>query len=246
MRRARSTVQPGSSSASPGGRAGSHAVRTSPAAIASRRSWPAASSSAVAGRTPSSGTPASTRPHSWATSIASNAPRPAPPWSSEISMPGQPASTASGHRSGAAAGSSSAARAAAIVPARARDPRAASRRSSCSSVRARFIAGDRRRFPLPAAELAERDPLVEPRLRRQPEHALADRVAQDLLGAARRLQARQERDHVRPLAAVLERVGAEVSAMSSPAAIAALTSVTFARPASGPGICPRCSAVSAR
>ena len=130
----------------------------------------------------------------------------------EISMPGQPASTASGHRSGAAAGSSSAARAAAIVPARARAPRAASRRSSCSSVRARFIARlplRRRRFPLPAAELAERDPLVEPRLRRQPEHALADRVAQDLLGAARGLQARQERDHVGPLAAVLERVGAE-------------------------------------
>ena len=34
--------------------------------------------------------------------------------------------------------------------------------------------------------------------------------------------------------------------MRSPAAIAALTVVTFARPASGPGIWPFCSAVSIR
>ncbi len=66
----------------------------------------------------------------------------------------------------------------------------------------------RGRLALPAAQLAERDALVQARLRRQPEHALADRVAQDLLGPARRLQPRQERDHVRPLLAVLERVGA--------------------------------------
>ena len=46
--------------------------------------------------------PASTRPHSPSTSIASNASRPAPPWASSISRPGQPASLAVGHRSGSA------------------------------------------------------------------------------------------------------------------------------------------------
>src|SRR5438552_3963935 len=45
-------------------------------------------------------------------------------------------------------------------------------------------------------QLGERDSLVEPRLGRQAEHPLADRVAQDLLGPARRLEPGQERDHV--------------------------------------------------
>ena len=50
-----STVQP--STRSPGGRAGSHAGRTSPAATASSDSSPAACSSALAGSSPSSGAP---------------------------------------------------------------------------------------------------------------------------------------------------------------------------------------------
>ena len=40
--------------------------------------------------------------------------------------------------------------------------------------------------------------------------------------------------------------GPITSAIRSPALIALLTSVTFASPASGPGICPFCSAVSVR
>src|SRR6059058_4049256 len=40
--------------------------------------------------------------------------------------------------------------------------------------------------------------------------------------------------------------GPTMSAITSPALMAALTIVTFASPASGPGTCPRCSAVSVR
>src|SRR5204862_7931157 len=63
-------------------------------------------------------------------------------------------------------------------------------------------------FLLLRAEFAERDSLVQAGLGREPEYALADRVAQDLLGAAGGLQARQERDHVRPVT-VTERLGPE-------------------------------------
>jgi len=73
------------------------------------------SSTAVAGRWPSSGTPASTRPHSLITSIASKASRPAPPFASLISRPGQPASLAAAHKSGSAPCPSSASRAASRV-----------------------------------------------------------------------------------------------------------------------------------
>ncbi len=91
------------------------------------------------GTSPSSGTAASTRPHSSATSMASNTPSPAPPCSSPIRRPGQPASTAVGQRSGSASGFSSASRAASTVLWRDRAPRAASRRNSCSSERAKFM-----------------------------------------------------------------------------------------------------------
>src|SRR5919204_93330 len=187
--------------------------------------YQAASSIAVAGSSPSSGTAASTRPHSWATSIASKALSPAPPWSSLTSNPGQPASTAVGQRSGSSP-PSSASRAASTVLWRLSALRAASRRNSCSSESARFIArtcfrGRRvrsssydalscgRGLLLLGAQLGEGDALVEPRLRRQAQDPLADRVAQDLLGPSRRLEAWQERDHVRPLAVLGEGVGAQ-------------------------------------
>src|SRR3954470_21894542 len=66
-----------------------------------------------------------------------------------------------------------------------------------------------RPFLLLGPQLAEGDALVQARLGRQAQDALADRVAQDLLGAARRLQAGQERDHVAPLARLLERLRPE-------------------------------------
>ena len=63
--------------------------------------------------------------------------RPAPPRSSAISRPGQPASQAVGHRSGSSP-PSSASRAASSVEKRPSAPRAASWRNSCSSVSAKF------------------------------------------------------------------------------------------------------------
>src|SRR6185312_9969163 len=202
---------------SPGGLTGRYAARFSPVASSSIiGASPATSKIAVAGRCPSSCTPAITRPHSPSTSIASKTSSPAPPCSSEINRPGQPASQAVGQRSGSAESSSSASRAASSVLKRESAPRAASRRNTCSSESERFTStllpscstGSCRR-PFLAAQLGERDALVEPRLRGQAEHALADRVAQDLFRAARGLEPGQERDHVRPLAVLGERVGAE-------------------------------------
>ena len=94
---------------------------------------------------------------------------------------------------------------------------------------------DPRCLALLGAQLGERDALVQPRLRRQPEHALADRVAQDLLGPARGLQARQDGDELAPVARRDSASGPSTSAISSPAAIAALTVVTFASAALGAG-----------
>ena len=133
-------------------------------------------------------------------------PRPAPPCSSETSRPGQPASTAVGHRSGSSP-PSSASRAASTVLKRESAPRAASLRNSCSSLSAKFMTPPSR-LALLGAQLGERDALVEPRLRRQPEHALADHVAQDLLGPARGLEPRQVGDELAPVV-VGQPVGAE-------------------------------------
>ena len=132
-------------------------------------------------------------------------PRPAPPCSSDTSRPGQPASTAVGHRSGSSP-PSSASRAASTVLKRESAPRAASLRNSCSSLSAKFMTPHR--LALLGAQLGERDALVEPRLRRQPEHALADHVAQDLLGPARGLEPRQVGDELAPVV-VGQPVGAE-------------------------------------
>src|SRR3954468_23636661 len=204
------------SRASSGGATGRYAARRSP--LASASSWSATAGDslrmAVAGRWPSSATPASTRPHSPITSIASKASRPAPPWASSINSPGQPASMAVGHRSGRDSFPSRASRAASSVLKRDSAPRAASRRKTCSSDRARFISV----APSPrarrscgggflGAQLGEGNALVEPRSRWEPEHALTDRVAQNLLGPAGGLQPGQEGDHVRPLALLRERVG---------------------------------------
>ena len=54
----------------------------------------------------------------------------------------------------------------------------------------------RHRLLLARAQLGERDPLVQARLGRQAEHALADHVAQDLLRAAGGLQARHVGDEL--------------------------------------------------
>ena len=69
------------------------ARRVASASSSERRPRPArrrGSPSPAGGR--AAAMPASTRPHSPSTSIASNASSPAPPWSSSISRPGQPAS----------------------------------------------------------------------------------------------------------------------------------------------------------
>ena len=151
-------------SSSLGGCAGRYAARRSPVARSPSSSTALGASPrmAVAGRCPSSGMPASTRPHSPSTSIASKASSPAPPLASSISRPGQPASLAVGHRSGSACSSpSSASRAACSVLKRESAPRAASRRNTCSSESARFMplllpwsAAPRMGFPCPGAARA--------------------------------------------------------------------------------------------
>src|SRR3954447_4657092 len=160
--------------------------------------------SAEAGRWPSSATEASTRPHSAMTSMASSAPRPAPPRSSGTSSPVQPAVWAVGQRSGGVA-PSSASRAASIVLVRPSALRAASWRKICSSESSNSMSGP---LPFLGPQLGEGDPLVQPRFRWQAEHPLAHGVAQDLLGPTGRLEAREERDEVGPLA-LLQRLGPE-------------------------------------
>ena len=114
--------------------------RSSPAATAGSDPSPAASRMAVAGSSPSSGTDASTRPHSSATSSASNAPSPAPPCSSPISRPGPPRLDRGrpqvGQRGGILERLASGLHG---LPAATALPRAASRSSTCSSERAKFI-----------------------------------------------------------------------------------------------------------
>src|SRR2546423_15713323 len=96
-----------------------------------------------------------------------------------------------GHRSGSASLPSRASRAASSVLKRDSAPRAASRRKTCSSERARFISlapllrsavscGGR----FLGAQLGEGDALVESLCGRETDHALAVLVSQELLDAA--------------------------------------------------------------
>ena len=159
---------------------------------------------------------------------------PAPPCSRTRAGRSSPASCAVGHRSGSSL-PSIASRAASTVLNRDSAPRAASLRNSCSSVSAKFMT--LRPQPPPAPWRAARSnghALVEPRLRRQAEHALADHVAQDLLRPARGLEAREVGDESAQLC-VAEAVGPSTSTRSSPAAIAALIVVTLASAPSGRG-----------
>ena len=87
-------------SRSPGGSAPTKAARLVPAATSWIAGCDPRSSSADAGRCPRSSMPASRRPTSCSTSIASKSPSPAPPFSSLTSRPDQPASTAVCQRSG--------------------------------------------------------------------------------------------------------------------------------------------------
>ena len=143
---------------------------------------------------------------------------------------GPPASTAVGHRSGSSP-PSSASRAASTVLKRDSAPRAASLRTPAR----RSARSSRDRLAFLGAQLRERDPLVQPRLRRQAKDALADHVAEDLLGPARGLQPRQVGHELAPMV-VGQPVGARPRrTSSSPAAIAALIVVTLAARPRGPG-----------
>ena len=185
--------------------AGSRSPAAAPArsARAARRrpaprapSQPAAVEHAVAGRWPSSGDARRARGRARRTRASRrSAPRPAPPCSSATSRPGQPAS----HGGRPQVGQRRRRRAPRAPPRRVltRDsaPRAASAGTPARRDRAKFMTHAASRSLRP--QLAERDALVQPRLRRQAEHALADHVAQDLLGAARGLQAGQVGDAAR-------------------------------------------------
>ena len=202
---------------------------------------PPRSSRNVAGRWPSSGTPASTRPSSANTSMPSITPRPAPPASSEISRPGQPASTAVGHRSGSSP-PSSASRAASTVLKRDSAPRAASLRNSCSSVSAKFTRiasrslarSSENGMPLSSRGSGGRPSTRSPTMLRR-----ISSVPPADFSPGRSETSSPQWSSESPS-------GPSTSTSSSPAAIAALIVVTLASAPSGPGMPPRCSVVSIR